>query len=251
MKSEPQEQIQDWKQRLYQSYVTTGQAGSIATRPEDTFRPREAYVKHLIEHYLPPVRTVKVLDIGCGHGAMLYFLSQAGYTSAYGIDISFEQIAKARDLGITNVDCCLASDYLQRSSDGELDVVLLFDILEHLESQELFNMLDDLYRVLRPGGTCLIHVPNGQGIFGSGTLHGDLTHFRAFTKKSAEQMLAATGFSNIECFEERPIPHGVKSFFRRLIWDIGTLPIRLLFAAESGSKNAILSANLLVKCTKL
>lgn len=245
-----QEQMREWKRRLYESYVSSGQAGTIGTDPDETFRSRRAYIQHVIEHHFPPHRAAKILDVGCGHGAFLHFLAKAGYRHAYGIDTSDEQIAKARSLGIANAYCHSAFDYLRGSPDAELDVVLLFDILEHLESQELFDMLDEVYRVLRPGGVCLIHVPNGEGISGMGIRYGDLTHSRAFTQNSARQMLKAAGFSCIICLEERPIPHGVKSLVRRLIWDIGTLPIRLLLTAETGSSKVLLSANILIRSVK-
>lgn len=250
MQSEQQQQSREWKQRLYEVYVSSGQAGRLVTNPEETFRPRRAYIRHVIEHYFPQDRTARILDVGCGHGAFLYFLAKAGYTNASGIDTSAEQIAKAKEFGIANTSCQPAFDYLRSLPDAELDVVLMFDILEHLGQQELFDMLDEVSRVLRPGGLCLIHVPNGEGIFGMRVRCGDLTHVQAFTQNSARQMLMATGFSRVECYEERPVPHGAKGLARRLIWEVGTLPTRLLFAAETGPANVLLSANLLVRAIK-
>lgn len=240
----------EWKQRLYDRYVSSGQAGAITANPEQTFLPRKAYIQHLIANYFPASRSSRILDIGCGHGAFLYFLAQAGYTNAYGVDTSAEQIAKARELGITTAECQPALEHIRNLPDAALDAVLLFDILEHLEQQELFDTLDQVHRVLRPGGTCLIHVPNGEGIFGMRVRFGDLTHVQAFTQNSARQMLLATGFSQVACFEERPVPHGLKSIVRRLLWDIGTLPIRLLFAAETGSTRILLSTNFLIRAIK-
>lgn len=250
MSPEPQRDTQDWTQRLYDSYVSSGHAGKIGENPEDTFRPRQAYINHIIKRHFPPSRTAKILDIGCGHGAFLYFLSKAGFMNAHGIDISPEQITEAAKLGIANVSCESAVNYLQKIQDAQLDVVLLFDILEHLDGPDLLQLLDEVYRVLCRGGLCLIHVPNGEGIFGMGVRWGDLTHSWAFTQGSARQMLLATGFSHIESFEERTIPHGIKSLMRRLIWEVGTFPFRLLYTAESGSTRAILSANFLVSCKK-
>jgi SAM-dependent methyltransferase len=45
--------------------------------------------------------------------------------------------------------------------DSSLDIALCISVLEHLwEPQE---MLSELYRVLRPGGTCVVNVPTWQG----------------------------------------------------------------------------------------
>jgi hypothetical protein len=40
--------------------------------------------------------------------------------------------------------------------------------------------------------------------------------------------------------------YGLKSFVRRVLWDLLTIPPRLLLAAESGTFSGILSQNLLV-----
>jgi len=250
MQSEQQSPPSNWKQRLYESYVSSGQAGAMRATPEETFRPRKAYIQHIIQHHFPSDRKAKILDVGCGHGAFLYFLNQAGFENAHGIDTSPEQIESARALGITTAECQPAYEYLCNLPDAAVDAVLLFDILEHLAPQDLFDMLDQVYRVLRPGGTCLIHVPNGEGIFGMRVRFGDLTHVQALTQNSARQMLATTGFANVQCFEDRPVPHGAKSLLRSLLWTIGTLPVRLLFAAETGSANVLLSANFLIHAGK-
>ena len=83
-----------WKRRLYDTYVSSGQAGhqGESITPEQLFHPRKAYVGHLITHYLPQQRDSRIADLGCGHGALLYFLSRAGYTSIEGVDTSPEQI---------------------------------------------------------------------------------------------------------------------------------------------------------------
>jgi 2-polyprenyl-3-methyl-5-hydroxy-6-metoxy-1,4-benzoquinol methylase len=248
--SEPAQESPSWKKRLYDSYVSSGQAGVFTASAEQTFRPRKAYIEQLISKYFPNDRSAEILDLGCGHGAFLYFLAKAGYTRISGVDTSVEQIGKAHDFGIANAVCQPAFDYISRLQRESLDMVLLFDILEHLEPQELFDLLDQVYRVLRPGGMSLIHVPNGEGIFGMKIRFGDLTHVQAFTPNSVRQMLSTTGFSQIACYEERPVVHGLKSFVRRVLWELGTLNFRILLAAETGSTGAILSENLLVRAVK-
>jgi len=250
MHSEQQGHTKEWKRRLYKSYVSSGQAGSVHLTPEKTFRPRKAYIQDIIQKHLPRDRNARILDVGCGHGAFLYFLNLAGFTNIHGVDSSPEQIETAKALGITCAECQSACDYLSKLPNAGLDAILLFDVLEHLEPQELFDMLDQVYRVLNPGGSCLIHVPNGEGIFGMKVRFGDLTHVQAFTQNSGRQLLTTIGFREVKCFEERPIPHGVKSTLRRLIWDAGTLPWRLLLAAETGSPQALLSANILIHAIK-
>jgi len=239
-----------WKQRLYTSYVTSGQAGWSGRDPETLFLPRKYYIRQLIAQYLPEEEDAAILDLGCGHGAFLYFLAQAGYRNVVGIDTSAEQIEAAHRLGIHNAHYGDALEYLCDVESGSVDIVIVFDLLEHLDKQELFDFTEQIYRVLRVNGVCLAHVPNAEGLLGMRIRYGDLTHHLAFTRSSARQLFQTIGFSNIECFEERPVMHGLKSVVRRLIWDLGTLPLRLLFSAETGDPTNILSSNLLVRVTK-
>lgn len=140
---------------------------------------------------------------------------------------------------------------LQSQTDESADVVILFDFLEHLGKQELFDLLDEVHRILRRGGHCVLHVPNGEGVFGTRIFFGDLTHLQAFTRQSVEQLLSTLGFTHIECFEDRPIVHGPTSLIRRILWEMGTAPVRLLSIAETGSVGQILSQNLIARAEKL
>lgn len=239
-----------WKKRLYDKYVSSGQAGAFAASAEQTFRPRRAYIERLITAHFPKDRSADILDLGCGHGAFLYFLAKAGYKNATGVDTSPEQINQAHQLGITAARCQPAFEYICGLQSESLDMVLLFDVLEHLERQELFDLLDEVYRILRRGGACLIHVPNGEGVFGMRVRFGDLTHVQAFTQNSVRQLLTTVGFSQVRCYEERPVVHGVASLVRRVLWELGTLHLRLLFAAETGSTKILLSQNMLAQAVK-
>jgi 2-polyprenyl-3-methyl-5-hydroxy-6-metoxy-1,4-benzoquinol methylase len=242
-----------WKTRLYDAYVSSGQAGQQSesiNKPEELFRPRAAYLGHLIARYLPQDRASRIVDLGCGHGTFLYFLSRAGYTRIAGIDTSQQQIELAHRLGISQAELGEVAEFLARREDGSLDAVLLMDVIEHLTRQELFDLLDSVFRVLVPGGVCLVHVPNAEGLYGMRIRYGDFTHELAFTAKSANQILRTVGFRTVEAYEDKPVIHGVKSTARRVLWDCLTLYDRLLLFAETGSRGAILSQNLLIRAIK-
>ncbi|MNC85900.1 hypothetical protein D3C83_15190 [compost metagenome] len=124
------------------------------------------------------------------------------------------------------------------------------DVLEHVTPAELLATLDGALRILRPGGCCLAHLPNAEGLFGMRIRYGDFTHEQAFTARSSTQVFRAAGFAAVQCFEDRPVVHGPVSLARRALWTLGMLPYRLLLAAETGETQFILSQTLLVKATK-
>lgn len=243
----------DWKTRLYNGYVSSGQANATlldrpaVEHPETVFASRRAFVQDIISRHMPQDRGAKILDLACGHGAFLHYLRLAGYANCSGVDISPEQIELARRLGVSAASCGDILVELKRAGSGSVDAILLMDILEHLENDELFEVLDQTFRVLAKGGICLAHVPNGEGLYGMRVRFGDLTHARAFTPRSADQLFRTVGFVRVECFEDVPVVHGIKSLARRAIWTAGTVPHRILLAAETGTRRFVLSQNMLIK----
>lgn len=240
----------NWKAHLYRSYVSSGQARDSDTSAAEHFRPPRAHLTSIIRRHFPAERSTPIVDVGCGHGSLLYFLRQAGYTNLQGVDTSEEQVALAGRLGVAGVLCGDALGFLRGLGDSSVGVVGLFDVLEHLTRAEAFELAHEVGRVLAPGGRCIGHVPNAEGIFGMRIRYGDLTHEQAFTKQSVGQMFRSLQYSGVECFEDKPVAHGLKSLVRRVLWDAGTLPFRLLFMAETGASGAILSQNLLFVARK-
>jgi 2-polyprenyl-3-methyl-5-hydroxy-6-metoxy-1,4-benzoquinol methylase len=237
-----------WKSRLYNSYVSSGQAAAkLKESPEEMFRPRKAFLTDIISRHLPANKDARIVDLGCGHGAFLYFLAQAGYRNISGIDVSPEQIELAHKLGIAAARLGHLADILGEVSDASVDVVLVMDVLEHLTKDELLHTLDEIRRVLKDHGMCIAHVPNAEGLYGMRVRYGDMTHEQAFTPSSARQVFQAIGFNRVDCYEDKPVIHGMKSFVRRAIWDAGTLYHRVLLTAETGVASAVLSQNMLIK----
>jgi SAM-dependent methyltransferase len=132
--------------------------------------------------------------------------------------------------------------------DASLDVVVAFDVIEHFMRDELLGFVDEVRRVLRPGGRWIIHTPNAESPFGGRMRYGDLTHELAFTRHSIGQLLLSSGFSSVRCFEDTPVPHGVKSAARWVLWKLFRGVLRLYMAAETGDGDAshIFTQNFLV-----
>jgi 2-polyprenyl-3-methyl-5-hydroxy-6-metoxy-1,4-benzoquinol methylase len=238
----------DWKSAFYAAYVSSGQAGADQGKSAaEFFRPRLAYLNHLVAQHVPPDRALRILDLGCGSGALLFALDRAGYRNIAGVDVSEEQIAVAMRLGIASATCATLEGFLAAQASASVDVVVAIDILEHLTRPQVMEVLASIRRVLKPGGRCVAHVPNGEGIYGMAIRYGDFTHEIAFTRSSAAQVFRVAGFSEVRCFEDKPRVHGMKSLVRRLIWDAGTLPSRLLYTAETGASGAILSQNMMIE----
>jgi cyclopropane fatty-acyl-phospholipid synthase-like methyltransferase len=141
-----------------------------------------------------------------------------GYSNVRGVDGSPEQVAAARRLGINGVEQGDVMETLAQAPDKALDCVVAFDLIEHFTKDELIGLVDEVRRVLKPGGRWIIHTPNAESPFGSRMLFGDFTHELAFTRTSVSQILLSSGFSKVGCHEDRPVPHGLKSVGRLILW---------------------------------
>jgi 2-polyprenyl-3-methyl-5-hydroxy-6-metoxy-1,4-benzoquinol methylase len=97
---------------------------------------RLPYYRWITRGWLPDDLSSPVLDIGCGAGQFVYFLTQCGYTSLTGIDVDRAQVELGRALGLNlHNEECLA--YL-RQSRAEYRLVAFLDVLEHLTDQERY-----------------------------------------------------------------------------------------------------------------
>jgi 2-polyprenyl-3-methyl-5-hydroxy-6-metoxy-1,4-benzoquinol methylase len=105
-----------------------------------------------IQEALALPRTVKVLDIGFGTGALGSVLKDNGFKELYGVEIDDE--ARAQGEHIYNKTCATLDLFLE----SQFDLILILDVLEHLSNPiDLFSKAASL---LSPSGVMLISVPN-------------------------------------------------------------------------------------------
>jgi SAM-dependent methyltransferase len=137
----------------------------------------------------------KVLDIGCGRGLLLNKLRERGW-EPQGTELSEDAAAFARDsLGLPVTTQRLEDTQFP---DNEFDPVILWHVLEHVHAPK--EMLREVSRILKPGGTLLVAVPN----FGSwearwsgkGWFHLDVPrHLTQFTLKTLRTSLGEAGLT--------------------------------------------------------
>src|SRR6266850_1362539 len=154
------------RQRIYGQYVTARDK-PLAPPSLEGLQPRLPYFRQVIRRHFPADLDAVVLELGCGHGAFLYAMHEAGYKRARGVDWADEQVRAARDLGIVGVEKGDVMSTLAATATGSLDVVVTFDLIEHLTKREVVPLVDDVHRALRPSGRWIIHVPNGEAPFGA------------------------------------------------------------------------------------
>jgi SAM-dependent methyltransferase len=100
----------------------------------------------------------RVVDLGCGYGALLSRLKAAGWSDLYGIDPAPNFIERARRLfGLEHIYCGTMSDAHRLLPLAQADLVCITAVLEHLPY--LRSDLTELLERLRPGCRILVEVP--------------------------------------------------------------------------------------------
>ena len=152
-----------------------------------------------------------IVDVGCGDGAATGMVRRLGHT-VVGVDWSMMALRSARQHDLLLIRGSVDAPGLPLG-DGTVDMVILSEVIEHLVDTD--SAIDELHRVLRPGGRLLVSTPNLaawynrgllalgiQPIFSEVSLRGVYGrpgsqvagHLHMFTKRALTEFLAARGF---------------------------------------------------------
>ena len=241
---------QDFRKNLYNKYVSTFKIFIEDDNP--------ASIKSVFEicrrRYLPllsglPDKDMRILELGCGSGYLLQFLRGEGYDNLFGIDISEQQIEKARTRGL-KVENADTFEFFS-ANKTKYDVVFALDFIEHFYKDELLDLFTGINNTMEKNGILIIHTPNGQGLFPGRNIYGDLTHLTIFSPNSLTQILKITGFDDIKFFETGPVSKNFVGFIRLVLWKIVKLIVKLIRIIETGGKEDIISQDFVCSARKI
>lgn len=231
-RKEGEREGEDFRERIYAQYM----AARMAPPPRSIadLEPRRHFLAALIGRHFPRDKQAQILELGCGHGAVIHFARRSGYPDIHGVDRSPDQVALARELGIEGVQEGDALATVLGAPASSLDAVVAVDLIEHYTKRESLGLLEAVWRALKPGGRLILHTPNAESPFGSRMVFWDITHEQAFTRSSIVQLLSAAGFGSVTCFEDVPAVHGPVSLGRFILWKIIRTGLYFYMAVETG-----------------
>jgi SAM-dependent methyltransferase len=102
-----------------------------------------------------------VLDFGCGNGSMLFRCALLGTRDHIGIDLSKNAVAAARHIADTIQHGAFSFynggvERLSGIAGASTDCIVLSNILDNLYPDDAATLLQECFRILRPGGRVLI-----------------------------------------------------------------------------------------------
>ena len=119
--------------------------------------------EHLHRYYsiAPVLKNKKVLDIACGEGYGSAIISSYA-ASSIGVDLDQEVIneAKTKYAEINNLSFICGSAASIPCEDDSFDVVVSFETIEHLSEEMQEQFMNEIKRVMVPGGVLIMSTPN-------------------------------------------------------------------------------------------
>lgn len=196
--------------------------------------------------WLPTDRNAVIGDLACGSGGLLLYFKDRGYHNLFGVDISPDQVARARQI-LPSVVCADVLDWLA-GQEARFDLLTALDLIEHLTRSEALRFLELARRALKHGGRLVIQTPNAAAPYGMDYRYNDATHEWCYNPNQIKRLLGRAAFSAVEVREQGPVPWGYSapSTARWLLWKFLSLGVHLWWLAESGATAPVLSKNMLV-----
>lgn len=170
----------------------------------------EGYEEHLIRQYnayLPFIQkdaAAPFLDLGCGAGEFVEFLSARGVV-AQGVDMNAEEVARASRRGL-NVQCGDALDYLNNHEIAFSGISML-QVVEHLPPKSLSRLVTVIFKALKPGGVAIVETINTKHPLAFHTFYMDPTHTRPVPSDYLAFLLQWHGFVNVNIVYTLPMVH--------------------------------------------
>jgi 2-polyprenyl-3-methyl-5-hydroxy-6-metoxy-1,4-benzoquinol methylase len=178
--------------------------------------------------------TQRVLELGFGQGRFLDWCRLKGFDVS-GVEIIEALVDAARARGHKTWVGPLKDDMFRGNS---FDLVVAFDVLEHLTYDEVSDVLRIVRTILTPNGRVLVRFPNGASPFSLVHQTGDVTHRCTLSADSLDQIAQVEGFRLDAAYNSaRTLPAGlVPSLRRRAVYALRDLIELVIGFAYFGKK---------------
>lgn len=185
-----------------------------------------------------------VLEIGFGNGEFAAWVRSAG-ADYHGTELIPELVAQAAAAGFKAHDGGLPLENLL--GEQSVDLIVAFDVFEHLDLETLLATLRSAHLALRPAGRMIVRVPSGDSPFSRAIQHGDTTHRIAIGSSMARQLGGDAGFV-VDGVREPAFPLrglGLRVFLRRMLVSlVRTAAFAVISRALMGGGRPVLTPNM-------
>ena len=203
----------------------------------------------------------RALDAGCGNGEVSFALAELLGATVVCSDISRVAVDQCRARGLEAHQVELGAAPMP-FGDASFDLVFMTEVLEHLFYPD--RALEEINRILRPGGYLLLSTPNlaclpnrvllpmgvqplfsevsqdrvlGRRLAAFGQRNQTVGHLRLYTRRGLEEMLELHGYKIIGLRGAGFHPNGVFSKVEHLIARVPGLAMVLVALTRKSSSS--------------
>jgi ubiquinone/menaquinone biosynthesis C-methylase UbiE len=126
-----------------------------------SYGPTARFMDGIIRRMGTSIVDMDVLDLGCGTGHISRMFEGRNRVVSY--DPTVQGVRTARALQKTRGSFVVGGGERLPFADATFDVVLLIDVLEHIEDHQ--SVAAEIQRVLRPGGLVFCMVPQHMNLY--------------------------------------------------------------------------------------
>ncbi len=191
----------------------------IAQQSSAYSRVKNLFIRELIGD----LRGKTLLDYGCGAGFFAVYAARSGARKAVGVDAEQAVLSTAayyadREGVADRCEWMLSDRFSPASGEAGFDVILLKDVIEHVEDDE--GLLAGLRQCLAPGGILIVSTQNAVSLnyLTEGVCHRHLrgekewfgwdeTHLRFYTFLDLGKRLRRSGWRPLAWRSNYLIPH--------------------------------------------
>lgn len=216
----------DLSNAFYQLWLDSDMAYSCAyfeTGSETLEQAQQAKFRHLCRKLrLQPGEYL--LDVGCGWGGLARFAAREFGAKVFGITLSKEQLALARERvkeeGLENMIELQLLDYRDLPQDGRFDKVVSVGMFEHVGHANLAEYCETLFGAVKEGGLVMNHgitakytdgrpVGRGAGEFIEKYVfpNGELPHLSMISAHISEAGLEIVDVESLRLHYARTLDH--------------------------------------------
>ena len=193
-----------------------------------------------ILNYLRPKENERILDLGCGRGAITVACKDAG-TKIVGVDISLHRAKICRT--VVGEGIIIRANAITLPFKNEIfHKVTFLDVMEHLHESDVRVCLTEIGRVLKKGGMAFITTPNASARIPylffcvcDAVFHGrkrlpflreiyylGRDHKSTKNPRSLQKILSRYGFETIKIFFDTPdrVPDYLCTFDRKFMYKL-------------------------------
>lgn len=150
----------------------------------------------------------RVLDYGCGPGFLIEHLLREKITCR-GFDFSEVSVNRVNERFASSPywkGAISANELPLPFKDGEFDLVTCLETLEHLDDATLEATLNEISRVLAPGGMAVFTTPHDENLRAASIMcpfcnceFHRVQHVRSFDRRTLAEQVERRGFSVLFC----------------------------------------------------